>query len=112
MVCVSSSRRRFYNQSSIDSPRLEKRHRVTSHDRPGCDRRRARHFRKHERRNEVTNPTPLASWTVAFTSERGIKQRHNVRAFLLSVYASATSSDDAGIRQLIGPVTAALKAVP
>ena len=37
MVCVRSSRRRFYNQSSIDSPRVEKRDLVTSHDRPGCD---------------------------------------------------------------------------
>lgn len=61
---------------------------------------------------EVTNPKPLASWQIAFASERGIKKRHNVRAFLLSVYASATSSEDPGIRQLIGPVTAALKAVP
>lgn len=61
---------------------------------------------------EITNPRPLASWRVAFTSELGIKKRHNVRAFLLSVYASASSSDDPGIRQLIGPVTAALKAVP
>lgn len=62
--------------------------------------------------NEVTNPRPLASWRAAFTSELGIKKRHNVRAFLLSVYASASSSDDPAIRQLIGPVTAALKAVP
>ena len=62
--------------------------------------------------SDVINPKPLASWQVAFTSERGIKKRHNVRAFLLSVYASATSSEDAGIRQLIGPVTAAIKAVP
>ena len=62
--------------------------------------------------SEVTNPKPLASWKVAFSSERGIKKRHNVRAFLLSVYASATSSEDAGIRQLIGPVAAALKTVP
>jgi hypothetical protein len=62
--------------------------------------------------SEVTDPKPLASWKVAFTSEPGIKKRHNVRAFLLSVYASATSSEDHGIRQLIGPVTAALKAVP
>ena len=61
---------------------------------------------------EVTDPRPLASWRDAFTSEVGIKKRHNVRAFLLSVYASATNSDDAGIRQLIGPVTAALKTVP
>lgn len=62
--------------------------------------------------SEVTDPKPLASWTVAFTSELGIKKRHNVRAFLLSVYASASSSEDPGIRQLIGPATAALKAVP
>jgi len=62
--------------------------------------------------SEVTNPKPLASWQVAFTSELGIKKRHNVRAFLLSVYTSASTSDDPGIRQLIGPVTAALKSVP
>ena len=62
--------------------------------------------------SKVTDPKPLASWKVAFTSELGIKKRNNVRAFLLSVYASATSSEDPGIRQLIGPVTAALKAVP
>lgn len=61
---------------------------------------------------EITNPKPLASWRVAFASELGITKRHNVRAFLLSVYASATSSEDPGIRQLIGPVTAALKAIP
>jgi hypothetical protein len=61
---------------------------------------------------EITNPRPLASWRDAFTSELGIKKRHNVRAFLLSVYASASSSDDPGIRQLVGPVTAALKTVP
>jgi hypothetical protein len=61
---------------------------------------------------EATNPKPLGSWKVAFASELGLKKRHNVRAFLLSVYASATTSDDPGIRQLIGPVTAALKALP
>jgi len=61
---------------------------------------------------EVADPKPLTSWQAAFASELGIKKRHNVRAFLLSVYARATSSEDAGIRQLIIPVTAALKAVP
>ena len=60
---------------------------------------------------EITNPKPLVSWQTAFTSELGIKKRHNVRAFLLSVYASASSSDDPGIRQLLSPVTAALKTV-
>ena len=60
----------------------------------------------------VTSPAPLDSWQSAFGSERGIKKRHNVRAFLLSVYASATIGEDEGLRRLIGPVTAALKAVP
>lgn len=62
--------------------------------------------------DEITNPQPLASWRAAFSSEAGIKKRHNVRAFLLSVYVSASSSDDQGIRQLIPHATAALKAVP
>jgi hypothetical protein len=62
--------------------------------------------------SEITNPKPLVSWRVAFSSEAGIKKRHNVRAFLLSVYANASSSDDQAIRQLIPHVTAALKAVP
>jgi hypothetical protein len=60
---------------------------------------------------EATNPQPLASWRVAFSSEAGIKRRHNVRAFLLSVYAAASTSDDPGIRQLIPHATAALKAL-
>jgi hypothetical protein len=60
---------------------------------------------------EITNPQPLASWRAAFSAEAGIKKRHNVRAFLLSVYAGASSSDDQGIRQLIPHATAALKAV-
>jgi hypothetical protein len=61
---------------------------------------------------EITDPKPLPSWQAAFTSTAGIKKRHNVRAFLLSVYASASSSDDPGVRHLIAPVTAALKTVP
>jgi hypothetical protein len=60
---------------------------------------------------EITNPQPLPSWRAAFLSETGIKKRHNVRAFLLSVYASASSSEDPGIRALLPHATAALKAV-
>jgi hypothetical protein len=61
--------------------------------------------------SEITNPKPLESWRAAFSSEEGIKKRHNVRAFLLSVYANASSSDESGIRQLVPHVNAALKAV-
>jgi hypothetical protein len=61
--------------------------------------------------SEITNPKPLPSWRAAFSSEEGIKKRHNVRAFLLSVYASANSSEEPGIRQLLPHASAALKAV-
>jgi hypothetical protein len=60
---------------------------------------------------EIANAKPLKSWQAAFTSEAGIKKRHNVRAFLLSVYAAANTSEDTGVRGLIAPATAALKAV-
>lgn len=60
----------------------------------------------------VMNPKPLPSWDVAFTSEMGIRKHHNVRAFLLSVFATASTSEDAGIKQLTGPVQESLKQVP
>jgi hypothetical protein len=51
-------------------------------------------------------------WDVAFHAETGIRKHHNVRAFLLSVFATAIRSEGAGIRQLTGPVQASLKQVP
>ncbi|HUQ88571.1 MAG TPA: DUF2785 domain-containing protein [Vicinamibacterales bacterium] len=62
--------------------------------------------------DRVLNPRPLTSWDAAFASERGIRKHHNVRAFLLSVYANAATSDDAGIRQLAAPARDSLKLVP
>ena len=60
----------------------------------------------------VMNPAPLASWDVAFSSEAGIRKRHNVRAFLLAILATASTSDDRGIRQLTAPARDSLKFVP
>lgn len=60
----------------------------------------------------VMDPKPIASWDAAFTSESGIRKHHNVRAFLLSVFATAMTSEDTGIRQLISPSRDALKLVP
>lgn len=61
---------------------------------------------------KVMNPTPLASWDQAFSSEAGIKKHHNARAFLLSLYATASTAEDAGITQLLEPVRHSLKLVP
>jgi hypothetical protein len=60
----------------------------------------------------VMSPAPLASWEAAFTSESGIRKRHNARAFLLSVFATATTSEDAGIQQLAAPARNSLKLLP
>ena len=62
--------------------------------------------------DKVMNPAPLASWDQAFSSERAIKKHHNVRAFLLSMFATASTTEDAGIKQLLEPVRNSLRLVP
>jgi hypothetical protein len=61
---------------------------------------------------KVMDPKPLPSWNQAFTSEPGIKKHHNARAFLLSIFATASTTDDQGIRQLLAPARDSLKLVP
>ncbi len=61
---------------------------------------------------KVLSPAPLDSWEAAFSSEAGLAKRHNTRAFLLSVYASASASENAGARQLIPPIRDGLKLLP
>jgi hypothetical protein len=58
------------------------------------------------------NPAPLPEWGAAFQSEAGIRRHHNARAFLLSIFATAITSEDPGIRQLVDPAQEALKSVP
>jgi len=60
----------------------------------------------------VLSPAPLAAWDQAFASEAGLAKRHNTRAFLLSVYATASSTEDAGVRRLLAPVREGLKLLP
>jgi hypothetical protein len=60
----------------------------------------------------LMNPAPLKSWDMSFNTESGIRRHHNVRAFLLSVFATASTGEDSGLKQLIGPVRDALKLVP
>ena len=50
----------------------------------------------------------LASWAGAFSSEQGLVRRHNTRAFLLALHATASNSDDPGVRRLLGAVLAVL----
>jgi hypothetical protein len=60
----------------------------------------------------VMAPAPLASWDRAFSSEVGIRKRHNTRAFLLSMLATVMTTEDSGVKLLLTPVRDALKLVP
>jgi len=61
---------------------------------------------------QVMSPAPMAAWDEAFSSEAGLAKRHNTRAFLLSLYASASASENAAVRQLLPPVREGLKQLP
>ena len=60
----------------------------------------------------VMTPAPLKGWDAAFSSEAGIRKHHNARVFLLSVLATAMTTDDPGVKQLVAPVRDSLKLVP
>jgi hypothetical protein len=60
---------------------------------------------------KVSGTQPHANWLNAFKSEAGIRQLHNMRAFLLSVLASATSSDDPAVKQLAAPTRDSLRKI-
>jgi hypothetical protein len=54
----------------------------------------------------------MTAWEQAFSSEAGLAKRHNTRALLLSLYASVSSAENAGVRQLLPPVREGLKLLP
>ena len=58
---------------------------------------------------QLTMPAPLPNWQAAFNSELGLARRHNLRAFLLSLYASVRESEDIGVGMLLKPIQSALK---
>lgn len=60
----------------------------------------------------VLSPKPMTAWEQAFSSEAGLAKRHNTRAFLLSLYASVSTAENAGVRQLLPPVREGLKLLP
>ncbi|MBW8311850.1 MAG: DUF2785 domain-containing protein [Rhizobium sp.] len=59
---------------------------------------------------ESTSPAPMAAWSEAYASEAGLARRHNVRLFLLALYAGLSESGDEGLRARLPPVVAALRA--
>jgi hypothetical protein len=60
----------------------------------------------------IGSPAPFAAWADVYASESGIARRHNTRAFLLSLHASASVSENAGLSRLLPLTRDALAKVP
>ena len=58
---------------------------------------------------ELAKPGVAVTWSDSFKSELGLAKRHNLRAFLLSLYVNVRESDDAGVRMMLAPIQGALK---
>jgi hypothetical protein len=61
---------------------------------------------------KILTPAPMASWNEAFSSEAGLAKRHNSATFLLALYASASESEDSGMRALLPALREGFKRVP
>jgi hypothetical protein len=61
---------------------------------------------------QIAAPAPLPDWNAAFGSRRGLARRHNVRTFLLEVYAAARDAEQPGLAALAPLAQVALRQVP
>lgn len=55
---------------------------------------------------------PAAGWPSVFNDAEGLTRRHDLRAFLLGVYAQARDSKQAGVQAMLPGLNAQLEAVP
>jgi hypothetical protein len=60
----------------------------------------------------LSDPAPLAQWQDAFHSERDLVRLHNLRAFVLSVFAEAVMSDDEALQPLLTESRKLLELLP
>ena len=61
--------------------------------------------------DRVADPAPLPAWSQAYGSEADLARRHNLRVFLLALYAGLAESGDETLRARLPPVVAALRAM-
>ena len=63
--------------------------------------------------DQISAPSPLATWDQAFNSQAGLARLHNTKSFLLVLYANLHESTDESLQShLLGPVRQALKQLP
>lgn len=57
----------------------------------------------------VASPSPMPDWGTAYQSPEGIAKRHNVMAFLYTLYANARESGNENIQRLVPGLQAVFK---
>jgi hypothetical protein len=61
---------------------------------------------------KISSPGPMTTWRESIASNEGLARRHNIRAFLLSVYSEIRDSKDEHLAKMLPAVNAALVVVP
>jgi hypothetical protein len=61
---------------------------------------------------KVAAPTPFASWTDAFQTEKGLAKRHNIDAFLSRLVVLCALSKDPALDALRPAAQQALRSLP
>jgi hypothetical protein len=61
---------------------------------------------------QVSSPAPLASWSDAFSSQAGLARKHNVSAFVNTIWINARLSQNPNVQALLPGAEAALRALP
>ena len=59
----------------------------------------------------ITDPAPYASWADTYSSSAALAKRHNTKAFLRSLYMTASMSENEGIKALLPYTIEAIKTV-
>jgi hypothetical protein len=60
----------------------------------------------------LVDPAPMAGWNEAYASEAGLARRHNLRGFLLALYAGLDASGSEALQARVPAVVAGLRALP
>jgi hypothetical protein len=61
---------------------------------------------------KVSSPAPLASWSDAFSSQAGLARKHNVSAFVNTIWINGRLSQNPNVQALLPGAEAALRALP
>ena len=59
----------------------------------------------------ITDPAPFESWADTYSSSAALRKRHNTKAFLSSIYITASMSENEGVKMLLPYTIEAIRTV-